>query len=627
MPDNIQWDNIDQDIMITRAINYEKAYVIYKVKVTNNLKVPIAKILVKPFISSDLFILDKTSDKIDLLKSGNSRTVTFKLRPQGECGNVEIQGNVSYYDMSEDKEESISIKSIETAVICPMMKRVEIDQSEWDSIVSTLASVQERTKDVPVGKDELFDIVSDILKDLGMYPVVTKSTERRNVGQFYCEGVKGLRYAVKLEAIGGEHKSKLILRTYAESQESLIGCYYKVLDEIETRTDIKRYIDEPMIVQHFQGDYISGGKTEIKDAIVQRSQIGVGSIKEEEEKRVASNLCPECGNVIALENKSLRCKDCKKSFCQTCESWIEKRLEYEGQRIEIRYPLCEDCYEKSYHKQVELINQKITKRKKEERLRTEEERIIRQKEEQERIRLEKDKKKITKRNMIENSIGMILKLIPAGKFLMGSKEESKTQPVHEVKISKPFYIGIYPVTQREWHSVMDSNPSNFNGDTLPVEKVSWIDCQEFIKKLNAKEETSKYRLPTEAEWEYACRAGSTTEYYFGNDEKLLTDYAWFKENSYESTHQVGLKKPNKWGLFDMYGNVFEWCQDNWHDSYEGAPVDGKAWEPGSGKYGPFRVYRGGGWDFAAEWCSSAARCRIIHDYRVAYLGVRLARSL
>ena len=627
MPDNNQWDNIDQEIMITRAINYEKAYVIYKVKVTNNLKVPIAKILVKPFISSDLFILDKTSDKIDLLKPGNSRTVTFKLRPQGECGNVEIQGDISYYDMSTDKEESISIKSIETAVICPMMKRVEVDLSEWDSIVSTLASVQERTKDVPVGKDELFDIVSDILKDIGMYPVTTKTTERRNVGQFYCEGVKGLKYAVKLEAIGGEHKSKLILRTYAESQESLIGCYYKVLDEIETRTDIKRYIDEPMIVQHFQGDYISGGKTEIKDAIIQRSQIGVRSVKEEEEKRGAANLCPECGNVIALENKSLRCKDCKKKFCETCEGWIEKRLEYEGQRIEVRFPLCEDCYEKLYHEQVELFKQKITKQKKEERFRTKEERIIRQKEEHGRIRLKKDKNKAMKRNMIENSIGMKLMFIPAGEFLMGSNVSEFSQPIHRVKISKPFYIGIYPITQREWSFVMGSNPSGFKGDTLPVENVSWDDCQEFIKKLNAREGTSKYRLPTEAEWEYACRAGSTTKYCYGDDNGRLSDYAWYKANSNRKTHQVGEKMSNKWGLHDMHGNVWEGCQDNWHDNYNGAPTDDRAWEPGSGKFVSMRVIRGGCFYDIFECCISARRSRDYQNTRHKALGFRLVKSI
>jgi hypothetical protein len=128
-----------------------------------------------------------------------------------------------------------------------------------------------------------------------------------------------------------------------------------------------------------------------------------------------------------------------------------------------------------------------------------------------------------------NSIGMKFSLIPAGKFYMGSEERNDEKPVHKVKINNPFYLGTYPVTQREWNAVMgdNNNPSNFKGDDLPVEKVSWDKVQEFIKKLNEKEGTGKYRLPSEAEWEYACRAGTTTRYSFGDDESILGDYAWY----------------------------------------------------------------------------------------------------
>jgi formylglycine-generating enzyme required for sulfatase activity len=204
-----------------------------------------------------------------------------------------------------------------------------------------------------------------------------------------------------------------------------------------------------------------------------------------------------------------------------------------------------------------------------------------------------------------NSIGMKFTLIPAGEFNMGSEESDDEKPVHMVKIKNPFYLGTYLVTQAEWEAVMDDNPSDFKSDDLPVEWVSWDNVQKFIKKLNETEVTDKYRLPSEAEWEYACRAGTTTRYSFGDDESELDDYAWYDENSDDDMHPVGQKKPNSWGLYDMHGNVCEWVQDVWHDSYDGAPTDGSAWESGDGAD---RVFRGGSrlddaWDGRSAFCN------------------------
>jgi formylglycine-generating enzyme required for sulfatase activity len=151
----------------------------------------------------------------------------------------------------------------------------------------------------------------------------------------------------------------------------------------------------------------------------------------------------------------------------------------------------------------------------------------------EKVEIEKEEKTFT------NSIGMKFTLIPAGEFMMGSEETERENPVHEIRINKPFYIGIYPVTQKEWKAVMEKNSSYFKGDNLPVEYVSWNDVQEFIKKLNEKESTSKYRLPSEAEWEYAARAGTATRYSFGDDESELGEYAWYTENSGSKTHPIG----------------------------------------------------------------------------------------
>ena len=232
-------------------------------------------------------------------------------------------------------------------------------------------------------------------------------------------------------------------------------------------------------------------------------------------------------------------------------------------------------------------------------------------------------------NTFTNTIGMKFALIPAGEFMMGSEEDDSEKPVHKVRISKLFYLGIYPVTQREWKEVMGKNPSYFKGDNLPVESVTWNDVQEFIKKLNEKESTNKYSLPSEAEWEYAARANTTTSYYFGDDESELGDYAWYAANSEDKTHEVGQKKPNAWGLYDIYGGVWEWVQDVYNESYNGAPTDGSAWESGPWETGSvsFRVARGGSWIYDARDCRSTSRRYDSTLIRGYYLGFRLLREI
>jgi formylglycine-generating enzyme required for sulfatase activity len=232
-------------------------------------------------------------------------------------------------------------------------------------------------------------------------------------------------------------------------------------------------------------------------------------------------------------------------------------------------------------------------------------------------------------NAITNSIGMEFVLIPAGEFEMGSPSDEEgrldtEEPVHHVNIEKAFYMCKYEVTQKQWREIMADNPSHFKGDDLPVEMVSWDDVQEFIKKLNEKEGTDKYRLPSEAEWEYACRAGTSTRYSLGDDESKLGDYAWYYANSGDNTHPVGQKKSNSWGLYDMHGNVWEWVQDSGHEDYNGAPTDGSAWE--SEYYGALRVFRGGCWyDFAGD-CRSAIRLHLVPRLRGYHLGFRILKE-
>ena len=239
--------------------------------------------------------------------------------------------------------------------------------------------------------------------------------------------------------------------------------------------------------------------------------------------------------------------------------------------------------------------------------------------------------------------------IPAGEFLMGSTDEEVSRllaegkkdhdvqwyfdhvgtgtkaPQHRVRITRPFYLGKYLVTQEQWQAVMGDNPSHFKGPRNPVETVNWNDCQAFFDKLNAKTggRGGKFQLPTEAQWEYACRAGSRTRYYFGDDASGLGEYAWYGENYRDGkTHPVGEKKPNAWGLYDMHGNVWEWCAD-WSDGgyYASSPTD----DPTGPSTGSYRVIRGGSW-LAAPWeCRSLHRNRIEPGYRSGRLGLRVAR--
>ena len=210
----------------------------------------------------------------------------------------------------------------------------------------------------------------------------------------------------------------------------------------------------------------------------------------------------------------------------------------------------------------------------------------------------------TGQKTIKNSIGMELVLIPAGSFQMGSNDEGadNEKPVHQVTISQAFYMGKTEVTQAQWKAVMGNNPSYFKGDDLPVETVSWQDAKEFIQKLNAKENTDKYRLPSEAEWEYAARAGSTTKWHFGDDESLLRDYAWYGNNSGNTTNVVAVTKPNKYGLYDMAGNVWEWNEDSWDDNYN-TPRTQSPYKNSS----EYHLLRGGSWYDYTNYCRSTYR--------------------
>jgi formylglycine-generating enzyme required for sulfatase activity len=220
-------------------------------------------------------------------------------------------------------------------------------------------------------------------------------------------------------------------------------------------------------------------------------------------------------------------------------------------------------------------------------------------------------------------------LVRGGTFTMGCTGEQGgdcydwEKPTHQVTVSD-YYIGKYEVTQKEWRAVMGSDPLElrFKGcDNCPVERVSWEDIQQFLTKLNAR--TGKtYRLPTEAEWEYAARGGSSSLGYKYSGSNNLDEVAWYDGNSGDKTHPVGQKKANELGLYDMSGNVWEWCSDDWHGNYTGAPTNGRAWIDSPRASG--RVRRGGSWGSGAQGCRVSIRYGYAPSDRYYGLGFRLA---
>ncbi|OPZ31763.1 MAG: Iron(II)-dependent oxidoreductase EgtB [Lentisphaerae bacterium ADurb.BinA184] len=229
---------------------------------------------------------------------------------------------------------------------------------------------------------------------------------------------------------------------------------------------------------------------------------------------------------------------------------------------------------------------------------------------------------------VENSIGMRFRLIPNGSFLMGSPAEETGRWDGEVQhvavVDAPFYMGAFEVTQKQWRAVMGGNPSRFTGDSRPVEEVTWYQCQEFVRKLAEREGLAKwtYRLPTEVQWEYACRAGGGTAFHYGNDPAKLGGFDWVDVNSAGRPHPVGGLLPNGYGLHDLHGNLWEWCADPFRNypGYTGKDQPAEALDG-------WRVIRGGNWYLPAVDCRSAARSRLSSTSHGNMLGFRVVRVI
>ncbi len=229
---------------------------------------------------------------------------------------------------------------------------------------------------------------------------------------------------------------------------------------------------------------------------------------------------------------------------------------------------------------------------------------------------------------------LVLKCVDAGTFTMGDSNDDDNQP-HTVTLTKPFYMGLFEVTQKQWELVMGSNPSYFSGDTKPVEYVSYnrirgsfegakwpatnsVDATSFLGKLRDRTKLD-FDLPTEAQWEYVCRAGTTTTYSYGDSAN--GDYMWYLDNSSSASHEVGTKEANPWGFYDMHGNVWEWCLDWYASSLSGGE------DPVGSSSGSYRVCRGGSWSYDASYCTSSYRNGSFPSNENYDLGFRISRTL
>ena len=215
-----------------------------------------------------------------------------------------------------------------------------------------------------------------------------------------------------------------------------------------------------------------------------------------------------------------------------------------------------------------------------------------------------------------NRFGAQFTLVAAGRFTMGAAHEADAQPPHIVTLAQPFYLGAYEVTQQQWRALMRQNPSLHKGDALPVENITWFEAQKYVAQINLLNDGYRYRLPSEAEWEYAARAGKTEDAV-----NELERFAWHAANAQE-TQPVGQKEPNAFGLHDMLGNVAEWCADAYHESYVGAPTNGEAWTAANGSK-LFRVIRGESWFSEARKTHPAYRNFDEPGNRSGVLGLRL----
>ena len=587
----------------------------FGVRVTNNGDSVISDVQVLLDYTESLFDIEGNHIvNLGVMPPTVPRTAKFLLKPLGCVHKEEIGATVIHKDY-QWKKHMHDMRPKEVHCVCPFLKEKAITRAEFLDLSNSGYMEEQGVNFENIDLSRLVDFLTHSCKNR-LYKVDEFPIENGKILYLAGEAAGDKAYYL-LTAVVKEYDglAQLLMRASSDKQYGLTGFMNEILDNLRHLVLTVNSAREIGIIKKEQ-------VINIIDSVVQRTSfgggVGDGGASVHIQNSVVQRTEFDAGEDRNIEEEQLRKEQEKKAQAERDAQLEREREEKEAKEIRRKQKEEEE-------RQAEIKAEK-------ERQRQEELRI--QKAEAERkaqAELERKVKEEKERAAQENSIGMKFTHIPAGEFMMGSDESGDEQPVHKVKISKPFYLGTYPVTQREWKAVMGDNPSIFKGDDLPVDNVSWNHVQEFIKNLNQKEGADKYRLPSEAEWEYACRAGTTTRYSFGDDERKLGEYAWYSSNSDKKTHPVGEKKPNPWGLYGMHGNIREWVQDKWHGSYTDCPIDGDAWENGVSFFwklvGLLRVLRGGGWNLNAQYCRSANRHGSVPGWHASLIGFRLLREM
>ena len=602
----------------------------FGIRVINNSDFAILDVEVILDYSESLFDLEGSKvQKLDTIPPTVPRTAKFTLKPLGCIHKEEIAATIRYKD-HQWKRHTLEMQPKEVHCVCPFLKEKSITRDQFLTLLDSGYLEERGINFEGIAVDKVVDFLHHTCKNR-LYRVDEIPIENGTI--LYLAGdALGEEAYYLLTAVVEEYDSvtQVLLRANSGKSHGLNGFLNEILDNLRylvlsadareigiiKKEQVINIIDSVVQKTTFAGGE-GAASVNIEGSVVQRAEIG-GDETEKKSREGDAKRKREEQEKLRREEEERKAKEAAEQREKEKTSREEERLRREQEEQLRRRDIWDNSKEIITIKTIQYKGRflGLGKRKTEIENRVE-----------------------TRRNFI----GMKFTLIHAGEFEMGCLLDVGEKPEHNVKIDKPFYLGAYPVTQREWEVVMRTNPSEFKGDDLPVAQVLWNDVQEFIRKLNEMEGKDKYRLPSEAEWEYACQAGAITIYSFGYSESDLGDYAWYAENSgsrppkkgdyfgYDKRdlfslkwngkpHPVGLKLPNPWGLYDMHGNVHEWVQDRYHSNYDGAPVDGSAWESGDGDK---RVSRGGDWISNAMACRSAFR--FIYGYRS--LGFRLLKEL
>lgn len=260
------------------AVGYQGPRIIYKIKVENPGPEPICDVRVSVFFPKDAFLIDSQEKNISLLQPNESNTATFSLRPTGECGKRSLSGEIDFYDYGSSCRKKVSVKPREVEVLCPVLSPMALDDSSWKLLTQRLVSSQDETNDIPMGAEALSKIVFKALQEFNMAPMEQVKTPDgalvHIINRFAAVGIKGLEYAARLEVLGGPRKSRVLLSCYAKNDIALTGFHHAIIDIIEKRTLVKKYLTDNIVIQHIKGDLVAGDKITIKDSVIQRSKIG-----------------------------------------------------------------------------------------------------------------------------------------------------------------------------------------------------------------------------------------------------------------------------------------------------------------------------------------------------------------